>query len=206
SLSGTSMATPHVAGEAALIWSQNPSLTNVQVKSLITSNVDGYTPYSGRTITAGAARINVYNALLAAGTLSPPPAPASLTATAGNAQVTHAWSASAGASSYNVKRATVSGGPYTTIASSISATSYTDAGLTSGVTYYYVVSAVNAGGESANSAQASATPLAPAPTNLVASAGNAKVSLSWKASAGAASYNVKRATVSGGPYATIASN
>ena len=36
-------------------------------------------------------------------------------------------------------------------------------------------------------------------------AGNAQVSLSWSASSGAASYNVKRATVSGGPYTTVGS-
>ena len=38
-----------------------------------------------------------------------------------------------------------------------------------------------------------------APTGLAATAGNAQVGLSWNASSGATSYNVKRATVSGGP-------
>ena len=44
----------------------------------------------------------------------------------------------------------------------------------------------------------------PAPTNLVATAGNAQVGLSWSASSGATSYNVQRSTTSGGPYTTIA--
>ena len=49
--------------------------------------------------------------------VTPPPAPViNLTATAGNAQVSLSWTASAGATSYNVKSATTSGGPYTTIA------------------------------------------------------------------------------------------
>jgi fibronectin type 3 domain-containing protein len=87
----------------------------------------------------------------------PPPKPSGLKATRGNAQVVLTWTASSGATSYRVKRATVSGGPYTVIASPTT-NSYTNAGLTNGTTYYYVVSAVNAGGESANSAQVSATP------------------------------------------------
>jgi cellulose 1,4-beta-cellobiosidase len=55
-----------------------------------------------------------------------------------------------------VKRSTTSGGPYTLIASP-TGTTYTNTGLQSGATYYYVVSAVNAAGESPNSSQASAT-------------------------------------------------
>ena len=80
-----------------------------------------------------------------------------ITATPGNGQVTLGWTASAGATSYNVKRATVSGGPYAVVGTP-SSNSYPDIGLTNGTTYYYVVSAVNGGGESANSAQVSATP------------------------------------------------
>jgi fibronectin type 3 domain-containing protein len=56
-----------------------------------------------------------------------------------------------------VKRAAVSGGPYSVIASPTS-TSYTDTGLANGTTYYYVVSAVNSLGESAASSKVSATP------------------------------------------------
>ncbi len=97
-------------------------------------------------------------------TPTPPPAPTGLTATAGNAQVSLSWTASSGATSYNVKRATVSGGPYTTIATGVTATSYTNTGLANGTTYFYVVSAVNASGESANSNQASATPTATSTT------------------------------------------
>ena len=90
-----------------------------------------------------------------------PSAPSGLTATAGNAQVSLAWSASSGATSYNVKRSTTSGGSYAAVATGITATSYVNTGLTNGTTYYYVVSAVNASGESANSAQASAKPVGP---------------------------------------------
>ena len=61
------------------------------------------------------------------------------------------WTASSGATSYHVKRATTSGGPYTQVGAPTS-TSFTDTGLTNGTTYFYVVSALNATGESANSA------------------------------------------------------
>jgi thermitase len=80
-MSGTSMATPHVAGEAALLLSQNPQLTGAQVRSLIVGNTDPVTPYAGRTIAGG--RINVLRALNAAAgttTTTPPPAPAPLAA------------------------------------------------------------------------------------------------------------------------------
>src|ERR1700721_4075590 len=101
-----------------------------------------------------------------------------------------------------------SGGPYTQVAAPTTA-SDTDTGLTNGMTYYYVVSALNAAGESANSSQANATPTAPAtppaaPTGLQAVAGNAQVSLTWSASTGATSYNVQRSTTSGGPYTRVA--
>ena len=57
-----------------------------------------------------------------------------------------------------MKRSTTNGGPYTGIASGITATTYTDNSVINGTTYYYVVTAVNGGGESGNSNQASATP------------------------------------------------
>jgi len=91
---------------------------------------------------------------------SAPSAPTGLVATAGNAQVDLAWNASSNATSYNVKRATVSGGPYATIRSQ-AGTSFTDTAVINGTTYYYVVTASNAAGESAASAQASAMPEAP---------------------------------------------
>ncbi|WP_246070394.1 extracellular catalytic domain type 1 short-chain-length polyhydroxyalkanoate depolymerase [Paenibacillus kobensis] len=145
------------------------------------------------------------------GTTTAPAAPTSLTASAGNASVSLSWAASSGATSYTVKRAATSAGPYTNVATGVTATSYTNTGLTNGTTYYYVVSASNSAGESANSSQASATPTSgtqvqvpAAPAGLTATAGNAQVALSWTASTGAASYTVKRSTTSGGPYTNVA--
>src|SRR5262249_36183481 len=75
-LSGTSMATPHVAGEAGLLFAHNAALVNSDVKSLITGNVDPYTPYNGRTISASGGRLHRYKALHGArGGFPPPPRP-----------------------------------------------------------------------------------------------------------------------------------
>jgi len=71
------------------------------------------------------------------------------------------WNAAPGATSYNVKRSPTSGGPYTTIATGVTSTSYQDPTLNSGTSYFYVVSAVNGAGQSGNSAQASAQTLPP---------------------------------------------
>src|SRR5262249_42748542 len=99
------------------------------------------------------------------GPSTPPDPPTNLSATAGDGTVSLAWNTSDTAKSYNVKRATTSGGPYTQIATT-TANTYNDVGLTNGTTYYYVVSAVNSAGESANSAQASATPGPGPPTTF----------------------------------------
>ncbi|MFN7920008.1 MAG: DUF4082 domain-containing protein [Bryobacteraceae bacterium] len=134
-----------------------------------------------------------------------PSAPQGLTATRGNGVVSLAWTNAAGAATYNVKRSTANGGPYGLVTNT-AGTSFNDTGLTNGVTYYYVVTAQNGGGESGNSNQASATPQVSAPAapqGLIASGGNGVVSLSWSSSAGASSYNVKRSTSNGGPYGLV---
>jgi PKD repeat protein len=137
--------------------------------------------------------------------------PASLAATAGDSQVSLSWPASVGATSYHLKRANVSGGPYTTIACPIG-TSYLDSGLIDGTAYDYVISAAftgnpNAGGESADSSEASATPQGsqppptPAPpTSLTAKATKpGSVDLHWVQSitAGVTQNSIYRRTSSG---------
>lgn len=91
-----------------------------------------------------------------------PSAPTNLSAIPGDSQVDLTWNEVTDDTSYNIKRATVAGGPYETVASSVYA-SYSDIGLTNDITYYYVVSAVNSGGESENSTEVSATPQASTP-------------------------------------------
>src|SRR6185295_18263786 len=89
---------------------------------------------------------------------TPPAAPTGVTATAtGQTTATVSWTASAGATGYNILRSTTSGGPYTLVGTSAT-TSFADTGLTCNTSYFYVVQATNAPGcASANSAQATAT-------------------------------------------------
>ena len=84
--------------------------------------------------------------------------PTGLTALAvSKSRINLSWLASSNVTSYNVKRSLTNGGPYSVVASGITPTNYSDPDLTSGTTYYYVVSAVTAAVESSDSAQASAT-------------------------------------------------
>jgi len=61
-ISGTSMATPLVAGTAALVHSRNPALSWEEAKAVILDNVDPIFALNGKTVTGG--RLNAYNALL----------------------------------------------------------------------------------------------------------------------------------------------
>jgi autotransporter-associated beta strand protein len=136
----------------------------------------------------------------------PPAAPTGLAVTAtGNAYVQLSWNSSSDATSYNVKRGTVSG-TYPTI-SNVTGTTFTDTGLVNGTPYYYVVSAVSAAGEGTNSSEISATSqaVAPAtPVGLVAASGSTSVTLNWNTVLGATGCLVKRSTTNGGPYTVVA--
>lgn len=91
----------------------------------------------------------------------PPAAPAALLAAPGDGAVPLRWQASFGATSYTVKRSTSRGGSYSTIASGITGSSYTDTSVINGTTYYYTVTASNSAGTSDSSPEDSATPARP---------------------------------------------
>jgi beta-glucanase (GH16 family) len=91
--------------------------------------------------------------------LAGPLAPTGLVADPGDNQVLAKWNSVSGATSYSVKRAPSTVGPFNTIVTGLSATNYTDLTVSNGVTYYYAVSAVRLGCESTNSVSVSATPV-----------------------------------------------
>ena len=105
----------------------------------------------------------VYNHALSASDLAAlidlvPAVPLDLVATPRAGRIDLVWGAAQGAATYTVKRALVSGGPYTTVADGVTGTTYADSAVTNGTPYYYVVSATNAKGESADSAEVTAIP------------------------------------------------
>ena len=82
--------------------------------------------------------------------------PTGLRAAPNSSSVALTWNESATAQSYRVKRAPASGGPYTIVANSLTATTWTDTAVVPDTTYFYVVSASNELGESGDSAEVSA--------------------------------------------------
>ena len=167
----------------------------------LNGKVDDFRIYNGALSAAQIAAVYALTPVAAA-------APTNVNATAASANLINLnWSPASGATNYLVQRSLTNGGTYSLVASGVTATNYTDTGLTGGTTYYYVIASVNSGGTSTNSLQASATTLTapPVPSSLTATGMyGGQIVLSWGASAGATTYNIKRSMLSGGPYVTVA--
>ena len=147
-----------------------------------------------------------------------PPAVPTLSSPANGATVsttstTLSWAASSGATSYSVQAYTVScGGTAVTVGSPGASTSISLAGLTSGKTYYWRVSATGTGGTSAYSSCNNFTVKIPPAVPTLSSPANASTvsttstTLKWNAVTGATSYSIQAYTVScGGTAVTVGS-
>lgn len=155
---GTSMATPHVAGLAGLIWSKNPGLTYMEVKERILLTSDPIPSVTGKTVTGG--RINAFKVL----NYDPLTAPSDVTAAASSSStIDITWTDnSSNESGFRIERKTGSAGTYANIATvGADATSYTSTGLAGSTTYVFRVRAYNETTLSTYSSETSATTYAP---------------------------------------------
>jgi hypothetical protein len=136
---------------------------------------------------------------------------------AGKGKVTLTWTAVSGATGYNVKRATVKGGPFTTIQSNIlpftTSLNHTDSTVTNGTIYFYVISALTPSGETANSAQVSGIPQGQVPVTPSNFAGQMSpgggITLQWSdKSSNEAGFKVERKLGAGNfvPVGVVAHN
>ena len=120
-------------------------LLNLAVGGQWPGNPDGTTIFPQRMTVD---YVRVYQSIPTA-----PEAPTGLSASPGNEKVYLSWDVpTSGAAGYKVKRATSSGGPYAVVGSSLT-NSFTDTGAANCSTYYYVVTATNASGESPDSGE-----------------------------------------------------
>lgn len=193
SFSGTSMATPHVSGAAALYLSINPGATPQQIRAAILDSASS-TPtssLSGITVTGG--RLNV-SLFITTPPPSPPSAPTNLTATAASSsQINLAWTDTSNSEDgFKIERCQGAGCTnFTQVTQTgANATTYNDTGLSASTTYSYRVRAFNAGGDSGYSNTASATTQASAqppaaPSGLTATAvSTSQINLAWTDNAG----------------------
>jgi subtilisin family serine protease len=157
---GTSMATPHVSGLAALLLADDPGLSAIQVKERILNGAEVKSGLAGILLTAG--RINAYYSIR-----NVPAPPSSLSAAAASSsKINVTWSDSSyGEDGFKIERKMDVGGIYVQIgATAANTTTYSDTGLDESTTYYYRIRSYNGSNNSDFSAETSAT--TPAPSRL----------------------------------------
>jgi len=200
------------AASGATVWSANVGA------AIPGPDEQNATVLSGLSAGQGLLLVPAGNGLVAYGAAAAPSAPPNVAASAGDGQVSLTWSAptsGSGPFTYSVYRGNAPGAEAATpIASGLTTTSYLDAGLSNGTTYYYEVKAANAVGPSGFSNEASATPKAAAtvpgvPTNVRATPGQTKgVVLTWapptsNGGSTITAYTVYRGTSPGGEAAYV---
>jgi subtilisin family serine protease len=202
---GTSMATPHVAGLAALLWGFDPGLTYMQVRDIILESVDPLPSLTGKIATGG--RINAFNALTFE-LPDPPQAPSGLNASTVSSSTIHlSWTdGSDNEREFVIERKEATEGTFTAVAYSGSdTTAYDDTGLEESTSYTYRIYAINAGGASEYSNEAGVTTYPAAPSRLTAPIiTSSSITLTWRDNSSSEDgFSIERMT-QGGTYQEIA--
>lgn len=178
--SGTSMATPCVAGVMALLLSVNPELTPTEIDSIIETTATHLGGQTSKNNITGAGRIDALSAVNHI--LSACDAPTGLVASTSHARVDLTWEAAANVSTYRVYRNDV------IIANDVAGLTYTDENVPAGNNTYFVRSNGTNGQASIPSNKVlvniSTNTLANAPDNLTVTPSDTddnSVILSWEA-------------------------
>jgi outer membrane protein OmpA-like peptidoglycan-associated protein/fibronectin type 3 domain-containing protein len=183
---------------ASGVTTSSTSIPNVTTPYTHTSRANGVTHYYIVTARNSAGESGG-SSEVSATPLAPPGVPAGLSATPGNAKNTLTWPSVSGATRYDLYVSQTPGVSTSSLKLANVTSPYEHNPVINGVTYYYILTASNVGGESLPSASVSATPTGPpsAPASLLAEPGNAQNTLTWNAVPGALTYDVYFSTTSG---------
>jgi PKD repeat protein len=217
-ISGTSMASPHVAGAAAIYLQGHPNATASEVDNALKTNattgkITWNDPYASKPPAPPPGQdYLLYTGFISATPPAAPAAPTNLTATSPTfEEIDLAWTDNAtNENAFRIERCQDAGAVCTAFVqiASVGAnqSSYSDLTVTGSATYRYRVLAYNSGGNSDYSNVASATtpappPPPPAPSSLVANgASYDRVDLTWQESSSDALYfAIERCQDSGSP-------
>ncbi len=224
---GTSMASPIVAGVAAMMKYANPDLTPTQVKEILIKtatdlNSPGYDYYTAYGNVNAPAAINLaieYGKNPPQPEPAPIPAPEPFTATAdGPNKITLDWSGAEGSEGYYIRRSEYKyphqTDKYIVLEEALSPDilTYTDTSVKTGVTYHYMVSGgkydesgKRIDGSGYTAGPKSATPVLDAPKSLSPKGADAStINVKWEAVRNANGYYVYRSLTRSGGYALAA--
>lgn len=202
-LSGTSMATPHVTGSSALLLEANPGFTPAQIQSLIKSR-----GISSKISGVPSGTVNLLlNSFVGTVSFPAPASPSLLSPANANTGISLtpqlSWNAVNNASTYNVQVSTASDFATTVVnRTGLSGTTLSLTALAGNTTYYWRASAANIGGNGDWSPVWSfttltpvkpATPVLVSPSNL-ATAIRIPVAFSWLSASAVSSYKLQIST------------
>ncbi|MFO7708525.1 MAG: S8 family serine peptidase [Desulfobacterales bacterium] len=140
---GTSMATAHVSGLAALVWAHEPALTLGQARARILDGVDRLAGLSGRVFTGG--RINAFNSIRGV-----PATPSGLAGVTSPTRIDLSWDDNYfEIEGFVLERSDGGTGPFVEIARlGPDVFSYLDIDVVASATYVYRLRAIKNGSES----------------------------------------------------------